>query len=261
MQTSVVRRALSLGPEVPLAQIGPFVYFSNGDGAKNSGRFACLPAKKVLCLRGMVAFMGGKPARVAVSMLAELQNTKDDVSKRTLNWLVTNYSKTRSVRYLTTAGKTPVALYNLYMRWRRNFKRPLFDVFKRSDNHCAHLIFHVDAKTRTVLETTVSQVNFFMFAVDCGLIDYARRRQHDIEADHIDTVAAARRRRQASSSSTANPTGSGRRKLNPNMAHGCMAFHVSKMYTFEDLGAPLPVKAAATKMPDTPTSTRMELVS
>ena len=40
----------------------------------------------------------------------------------------------------------------------------------------------------TVLETTVSQVNF-VFAVDCGLIDYARRRQHDIEADHIDTVA------------------------------------------------------------------------
>jgi hypothetical protein len=110
-----------------------------------------------------------------------------DVSLRTLDWLVTNYSKKNLVRVVSLGG-VPRDMHNAYRETLDFYGRPLFDPFRRGTR--VHFTWGKDT-----LYTTCGQLNFFRFMIYCGVLDYALKHAVDIENDMMKTLARAKQER------------------------------------------------------------------
>ena len=100
-------------------------------------------------------------------------DTRGPVSLRLLDWLVTNYAKQRNVYY--AHGGKPFSMYRHYRLQLQAYTKRLFDPFQRR----ARVVFSDGDKTIT---TTIGQLNFFKWAIEHGVLDYAERHVVDIEA-------------------------------------------------------------------------------
>jgi hypothetical protein len=158
-------------------------------------------------------------------VLLDVLFSKKYPSLRTIDWLVTNYSKSKNVVY--PVGGIPFHLALEYRNQLKAYSKRYFDPFNRRDKilfpildvrkkkhlqgkepptggavvpeEAARHGYGRDARTVRVL-TTVCQLNFLRFAMTVGVLDFARNNKEDIE-DHMarrhkKTSKATRRSRE-----------------------------------------------------------------
>jgi hypothetical protein len=113
------------------------------------------------------------------------------VSLRTLDWLVTNYSKKVMIRCVGADGAAR-DLHNAYRETLDFYGRPMFDPFRRGPR----LSFAMDG---VVCSSTLGQLAFFSRAIEVGILDYAVDHATVIEADRMAMQAHAKELRQGDS--------------------------------------------------------------
>ena len=87
------------------------------------------------------------------------------VSLRKVDWMVTNYSKTinNCIAVSNSRGVRYRGVQETYLHWRRNFKRIIFDPFRRTEP------VYFTSRCGQLVHTSVAQISFFWFLVLCGL--------------------------------------------------------------------------------------------
>lgn len=95
-----------------------------------------------------------------------------NVSLRLVDWLITNYSKSKNVVYYVKG--TPFNVHQSYKNMLKAYSKRLFDPFRR---HGRILLEH-DGR---VLETTVAQLSFFRWAIENDVLKYANEHREAIK--------------------------------------------------------------------------------
>jgi len=91
-------------------------------------------------------------------------NSRERLSLRALDWLVTNFAKERNVRF--RRGTKPFSMYREYRLQLKAYTKRWFDPFQRRER----IVFTDGEETFT---TTVGQLNFFKWAIQTGVLQYA----------------------------------------------------------------------------------------
>ncbi len=105
--------------------------------------------------------------------LIPLITQESDISLRSLDWLVTNYSKKFNIVCKTEKG----TLFNIYHGYKTalsHFRRRNFDPFRRR----TRITLKSNDKS---FETTVGQCNFIHWAYQSGVLQYAIENAESIE--------------------------------------------------------------------------------
>lgn len=120
------------------------------------------------------------------SIVLPIVQRRRRVSLRLLDWLCTNYSKTHHVTYTTKVQNEVVCIdvYDEYRRALASHKKSRFDPFCRRER-----IDFSDGAT-TIKNTTIGQLNFFMFAIRTKLVRYAEANASAIYQHMIHTHAS-----------------------------------------------------------------------
>ena len=123
-------------------------------------------------------------------LISILKNERD-VSLRSIDWFITNYSKKNNIHYLLyrkrdsnlsfTGEKNEFFkqfnTYHSYKSQLKSYSKKRFDPFCRRDR----IQFTYDGEHS--IETTVGQLNFFKWAIDNLVIDYIQGHFQEIEED------------------------------------------------------------------------------
>lgn len=100
------------------------------------------------------------------------------ISLRLIEWTLVNYAKSHKVVYpwVVDEKEILVNLEEVYKIWLREWRRKLFDPFRRWDR--IYFTFkNLD------YETTVAQLNFLKFALEWGVIEFAMKNKSSIEQE------------------------------------------------------------------------------
>ena len=116
-----------------------------------------------------------------LQLLTNILTKQSELSLRLFDWLVTNYAKKHNVVYKSDNGQM-FNVYAEYRNWLKGYSKRNFDPFKRRDR-----IEIVDSNGRA-LTTTVGQLNFFKFVIQCNILQYMRRNLASIEEDMLANV-------------------------------------------------------------------------
>ena len=122
-----------------------------------------------------------------LSLLSKIHKRKiHNLSLRRVDWMVTNYCKTLDVCRLQNtqrwSGDTPITrIHDIYIEWRRNFKRIVFDPFCRTGG-----LFFSDGDEK--IPTTIAQLNFFFFLVEMNFVDFMIKNIHKIATHQQETL-------------------------------------------------------------------------
>ena len=107
-----------------------------------------------------------------------------NISLRSMDWFVTNYSKKFNIVYnLTINGET--IKFNVFRSYKNELKsvgKRFFDPFcrKNKKNIANKIIFNYNNETGGSILTTIGQLNFFRWAVKYNVIEYVEN-----NIDHI----------------------------------------------------------------------------
>jgi len=113
---------------------------------------------------------------------------KKPLAVRDIDWLVTNYSKAFPVVYpnpMKPMGE-PFNVHESYEQHELVWKKGLFDPFQRGPR------IHYEANGEQFV-TTIAQLNFFCWAIQHGVIDWAARHKDKIKKHH-QTIKDARKK-------------------------------------------------------------------
>ena len=91
---------------------------------------------------------------------------KGEISLRTLEWFITNYSKKTNLSYTSTNGKN-FAVHCAYKSSLDGYSKKLFDPFCRTEK----IEFTVPDTDRKI-NTTVAQLNFIKWCIKNNIIEY-----------------------------------------------------------------------------------------
>jgi hypothetical protein len=133
-------------------------------------------AKHEVLLRSLAKFYDGGDN---LPTLQSILNGSTRMSLRVLDWLVTNFAKKRNIVYPTTVNGRDVT-FNMFLEYKSQLKaysKRFFDPFCRRER----VEFHG-------IETTVGQLNFLKWAIQYGVIGYAKERHDDIEHDMLQSI-------------------------------------------------------------------------
>jgi len=162
------------------------------------GRFrydAGLTHAQLTVLRQLVVFFDDdRLARVYDCIRPRRTAGHDAVSLRTLDWLVTNYSKKHLIR-IASPDAPARDLHNSYRETLELYGRPLFDPFRRGTR------VHFDWAGET-LDTTIGQLAFHRFMIHSAVLDYATQNAVEIEADMLSTLTRAKQQRRSAGASS-----------------------------------------------------------
>ena len=114
-----------------------------------------------------------------------------NISLRSIDWFITNYSKKNNIYYLVyeTSSRRPtfnetnnlfienLNVYHSYKSQLRAYSKKKFDPFCRRDR----ILFEFDKENS--YETTIGQLNFFRWALSNLIIDYIEIHKKEIEDD------------------------------------------------------------------------------
>jgi len=123
-------------------------------------------------------------------LLKSIIDGKHQLSLRMIDWLVTIYSKNNNIIYWISNDNDEIYTsipedcsiinkykkINLYLDYRaqlKSFKKINFDSFRRHDR----ITFILDCNNQTSIETTIGQLNFFKWAFNNKVINYAINNQ------------------------------------------------------------------------------------
>ena len=128
-----------------------------------------------------------------VKILKSIIDSKFELSLRMIDWLVTHYAKTHNVIYWICYNNEQLynnypsdiencdkyKKVNLYLDYRAHLKSYTkfnFDSFRRHDR----ITFILDKEKSIIIETTLGQLNFFRWAFNNRIIEYALQNQNKI---------------------------------------------------------------------------------
>ena len=135
--------------------------------------------KQESLLRSLERYYGDAKKR---QQFTRVVTRKSKVSLRLIDWLTTNYAKKHNVVY--TVG-TQGHNFNVFLEYKaclRSFSKKYFDPFCRRER-----LDFKDGFGGTVT-TTIAQQNFFAWAIENGVIDYAEKHVESIEADMLEAI-------------------------------------------------------------------------
>jgi hypothetical protein len=149
------------------------------------------------------------------SYLTPMITQRFRVSLRALDWFVTNYCKGSPIFVGGADGYHCVS--TLYKLWLRQWRRQLFDPFRRR----ARVFFLAGGEERRLHETTCAQLNFLYWADTHGVLRQAELRVADVERDMLSALKRSREERES--------RGSKRRRtvLTPEPSERCQVFLVN----------------------------------
>lgn len=96
----------------------------------------------------------------------------NNVSLRLVDWLITNYSKSKNVVYYVKG--VPFNVHQSYKNMLKAYSKRLFDPFRR---HGRIVLEHEGNR----LETTVAQLSFFRWAIENDVLKYANENRDAIK--------------------------------------------------------------------------------
>jgi hypothetical protein len=137
------------------------------------------------------------------------ENNADNISLRLLDWLVSNYSKSRNIVYYV--DKVPFNMHQHYKNMLKAYSKKMFDPFRR---HERIYIPYTNGKGSTpmVLETTVAQLMFFKWAIENHVLDYAYKHRVAIKQDMDANTRHRTSTKKQAMSSNHEPTARMKRK-------------------------------------------------
>ena len=130
-------------------------------------------------------------------ILKKIINGKHELSLRMIDWLVTRFAKSNNIIYWINDNYNDDKIYyylpdndenikndkfkkiTLYLDYRaqlKSFKKFNFDAFRRHKR----IFFKINDKTDEYIETTIGQLNFFKWAFNNKIINYAIENQQII---------------------------------------------------------------------------------
>lgn len=120
-------------------------------------------------------------------LFTEYSSRDSPISLRLLDWLVTNYAKKHNIVYALQKGDQHVN-FNMFLEYKAQLKaysKKFFDPFCRRER-----VTILNSRGEEQ-QTTVAQLNFFRWALQNKVIDYALLHKHSIE---IDMLAVTKKR-------------------------------------------------------------------
>jgi hypothetical protein len=146
-------------------------------------------------------------------LLKDVIDGKHKLSLRVIDWLVTHYSKSFNVLYwIHKKSKViydtyPVHLddckdikkLNLYLDYRaqlKSYAKINFDSFRRHNR----ITFFLDLETNEYIQTTIGQLNFFRWAFNNNVLEYANTNYEKIYQHMIENNSYKKQKKTKSSS-------------------------------------------------------------
>ena len=132
------------------------------------------------------------PGRIEILLSIVYQKT--NLSLRLLDWLVTNYAKSKNIIYEiekigSKTGET--CAFNVFLNYKTQLKaysKKQFDPFCRRER----IEFEIDNSKNpdlpSFIKTTIGQLNFFRWAIQNKIIDYAINNIKSIETNMINSI-------------------------------------------------------------------------
>lgn len=112
-------------------------------------------------------------------ILIDIVNSKNGISLRMIDWLVTNYSKVYKVSYIVKNKE--FIMHQSYKDMLKAYSKRLFDPFRRHQRISIQL-------NKICIETTVAQLTFFKWAIENNIIKYSINNKEKIKK-HMDSHA------------------------------------------------------------------------
>lgn len=144
-----------------------------------------LPARVRLLLDMLVNFYRNGTFE---SIVLPIIRDKKPLALRDIDWLVTNYSLAFPVVYQdpTRNVAAPFNVHASYERHENDWKKRLFDPCQRGPR----IMFYAGGQQ---YETTIGQLNFFKWAIEHGVIDWAVQHRDEIRQHHQVTDSARKK--------------------------------------------------------------------
>lgn len=112
------------------------------------------------------------------------KKNKNKISRRIVNWFVTNYAKQYDTTYIIEKPNVKPKVFEVYHEYvaaMNGYNKYYFDPFCRKGKHST--VFDLESDTGEKLTTTIAQLNFFRWAIRNGVIEYVRRYSDQIYED------------------------------------------------------------------------------
>lgn len=140
----------------------------------------CNQSRRGLLISSLIRFFD-IPSNLDTFML--ILNGKSKISLRLLDWLITNYAKSNNIVYTVTISGVEKQ-FNIYLNYKTQLKaysKKQFDPFQRRER----ITFDVTQSNneKDAIITTIGQLNFFRWAIQNNIINYAQENLKDIERD------------------------------------------------------------------------------
>ena len=132
-------------------------------------------------------------------------NGETKISLRIIDWFVTNYSKKNYTVYSipkiingepSSTETTRFKVYNEYKLKLKAYSKKNFDPFCRWER------IMIPYDNDNYIETTIGQLNFFKWAIECKIIDFIQENYSFIEADMNSRNSTSKFKTTASSTSS-----------------------------------------------------------
>lgn len=140
-------------------------------------------------------------------VLKEVISGNHVLSLRMIDWLVTHFSKSHNISYWhdkkkgeiydgpQCATEADIKKINLYLDYRaqlKSYAKVNFDSFRRHNR----ITFVIDPDTHDCIETTVGQLNFFRWAFNNSVIDYAVKNYDRIHQNMVENNSYSKEKRE-----------------------------------------------------------------
>ena len=126
-------------------------------------------------------------------------NGESKISLRIVDWFVTNYAKKYYTVYELFESysdeMTRFKVYNDYKLKLKAYSKRQFDPFCRWER------ITIPYNNEKYMETTIGQLNFFKWAIECNIIDYIENNYIDIEKDMNQRNSTSKRKQNGSTTS------------------------------------------------------------
>lgn len=141
----------------------------------SKGRKGYMETADDILLESLKAFYANP--RHAAQLKDMLINPENPVSLRSIDWLITNYSKKKNISYVLSGDTRVFNIFTDYKSQLKSFSKRMFDCFKRRNR------IEFVLQDGTTVETTIAQLNLFRWAIRYGVLDYCKEHLRDIEID------------------------------------------------------------------------------
>ena len=135
-----------------------------------------------------------------LNRMIHIINGDSKISLRIVDWFVTNYAKKYytiyEIQYNANEDATRFKVYNDYKLKLKAYSKKQFDPFCRWER------ISIPYNEEKYMETTIGQLNFFKWAIECDIIDYIENHYEEIEKDMNLRNSTSKRKQMNNSNST-----------------------------------------------------------